>query len=186
MTPILAIVTGLLTTLSVNADPLIAKFVAQNVKIEGCSYGLDTIRSALEEGLNRIAAINLALSDHIKQNTPKKILRIYCDVGPAPASIYYQPSDDSIHLRRVNVKGSHPSANFFHEFLHFYGLEHVADPRIVNEWDEFIYDPVYACHVTAFPQLAERLKIDTAVMTAAASSCARVKPVEKDLRGFKY
>lgn len=168
------------------AQTTASKFVQKRVKLIGCSFEQTLIIEALTKGLSRISSANPTLGGRIQQDAFQKKLTIYCDIGPAPAAINYRPEDDSVHLRITSPANSNTMANFFHEFLHFYGLDHVEDPRIVSDFDDFIYDPVYACHLTAFPDLAERLGASSSIVDAATEKCANVKPVNQDLRGFKY
>jgi hypothetical protein len=84
-----------------------------------------------------------------------KVLSIYCDIADDAPAIYYSPDDHSIHLRVSNDGSGLTKPNLFHEYMHSVGLNHTLDASFIPDErpaDEIlIIDPVYACHITAFP-----------------------------------
>lgn len=153
-----------------------ATFVRDYLHIEGCKFDGKFIEQTLRVGLGRIAEVNPALAQEIRNRSFKKHLTVHCDMGPWPEPIYFDLSDNSIHLRITN-DGSEPTdSNFFHEFLHFAGLRHVPLLEMTARVEIFFLDPVYACHMTAFPQIAKPNKvfpkgIDSKIVYLAALRC---------------
>jgi len=156
-----------------------ASFVRDYLQIRGCKFDGEFIAQTLREGLERIAEVNPSLAQEIRNRSFTKNLIVYCDIGPRPEPIYFDPDDNSIHLRITNDSSGMTNSNFFHEFLHFAGLDHVPPHDTSGNVEVFYLDPVYSCHMTAFPQIARAgfalpEGIDPKIIPLAALKCATV------------
>jgi hypothetical protein len=132
-------------------------FVRDHLQIIDCKFDGKFIEQTLREGLSRVAEVNPTLAQEIRNRTFSKDLKVYCDVASPDEAIYFNPEANSIHLRVTNDGSGMTNSNFFHEFLHFAWLDH--DPAYEDsEKIEVLYrDPVYACHITAFPHIAQAI-----------------------------
>lgn len=162
----------LMATLQVQAD--LRVFVEDHVKIESCKFDKPFILATLRTGLERVSKVNERLSGEIQTRTSGKNLTIFCDVLDRAKPIFYREEDHSIHLRVTNDGSGMTNANFFHEFLHFAGLNHIEVPEDAPDIELFGKDPVYACHLTAFPEMAEISGKDVSVIEAAQKKCSTV------------
>lgn len=153
----------------------VATFVRDHLQIESCKFDKEFIAATLRTAFGRIAAVNYSLANAIAVRSLNRNLKLVCDVGPRPAPVYFDPDDQSIHLRVTNDGTGNTNSNFFHEFLHFAGLEHIAPYDTSGEVEVFYKDPVYSCHMTAFPEMAGPLGIDASIIPMASARCAAVQ-----------
>jgi hypothetical protein len=149
-------------------------FVENHLKIESCKFDKPFIAIALQTGLGRVSEVNPNLVEEIKKRSFGMDLTVVCDVTDKNNPIFFRPRDNSIHLRVTNDGSGNTNSNFFHEFLHFAGLVHIDLPDDAASLDVFSLDPVYACHLTGFPEMEKSLKLDPAILPLAVKKCSTV------------
>lgn len=150
-----------------------ASFVNQFVTIRDCKFSKAFLAGALAEGFGRVAVVNPQLPSIIAEKVYGRELSVVCDVEDKESPIFYEPATATIHLRVTNDGSKNTDANFFHEFLHHAGLDHTIDEPKTDE--EVVADPVYACHITAFPKIVGMPDFDKKLIAVAAQNCAAVK-----------
>lgn len=169
---LIAVLAVLFFSFRVLADE--TSFVREHVRIRGCVFDEDFLIETLRTGLGRIRRINPSLASEIRARGFHQDLSVYCDIGPRPQVVHFDPNDNSIHLLVGNDGSWNTNSNFFHEFLHFAGLHHVKPYDKSRDPEVFYMDPVYACHMTAFPGIAEQLNLDPGIIPLAEEKCATV------------
>ncbi len=150
-------------------------FTLRDLSVIGCNFDEVRVHEYLRHGFENLDKVNPELAANIKAATQNRPLKIYCDVLSASAPIYYSPDEQAIHIRKTNDGRGSTGSNIWHEFLHFGGLEHITLPDEPTAEMVFTKDPTYACHLTGFPDLAERIPVTAEVLTQARELCASVK-----------
>lgn len=119
-----------------------------------CKFGPDFASSVVSGGLASIAKTNPSLASHLYEKAIRlKPVAIECSVidgdGKTP---WYSTSDHLITIRRKQGHnlGCMARGTIFHEYLHALGLDHKIHAGSNTTPEEFVSDPVYACHIHSF------------------------------------
>ncbi len=165
------LITVLLTTTTsaaAFADAEISHYVKEHVRIVDCNFSSDFVASTLSLGLGRIKEVNPDLAQVIRTRSFGRDLKVYCDQEKFP---FYKNGE--IHLfKKYTDGGLKPAATLFHEFLHVGGWKHIPLPADL-ETEAFAIDPVYACHLTGFPELDQVIGLRPGLLNAARDLCGR-------------
>lgn len=127
-------------------------FVHENVSVSNsCLWGKENVLSALHTGFWRICEVNPDLVLGILEYKLKDKLRVICDIGNGHPYPYPHYHNFEIHLKQTDSNDIKSKSTLFHEFLHF--IEVPYDVDVHGQDLGLEKDPVYACHLTAFPEL---------------------------------
>jgi hypothetical protein len=155
-----------------DVDEAVNVFVNTHVKVSKCDWDSQFVKLSLGVGLGRICEINPGLVNGIlgmKLNTP---LNVICDVIEGQRSPYFSYAESTIHVWSSSSAAIRTQATIFHEFLHF--LDIPIDEDAHNDPSSPLpeLDPVYACHVTGYPEEAERILGDVERYPQAVRTCS--------------
>lgn len=147
-------------------------YVNQFVEIQNCKFNKAFLANTLHEAYSRIALVNPDLPAHITNHVYGRKLTVTCDVVSKEEAIWYDTANQIIHLRVTNDGTGATGGNFFHEFLHHAGLDHTIEEPKTDE--EVVMDPVYSCHITAFPNVPGIADLDRSLLPVAAKNCSKI------------
>jgi hypothetical protein len=153
-------------------------FVEERIALRECGWPRAFFLDALAVGLSRVCAVNPHLARRIIEERLDPRLSVACDVvstASEPAYPYFDRLLSTIHVWSDVPASPRLQAALFHEFLHSAKLPTDPDhdsPELTNE--KAARDPVYACHVTGYPEVAERVLGDIGLFPVAVETCRRL------------
>lgn len=181
----LALLIVMVASLQAIADSHQLQVPADRFKITdsvNCKFGPDFASNVVSGGLASIAKTNPSLANHLYEKAMRlKPVAIECSVIDGDGRTPWYNTDD--HLITIRKKQGHnlgcmAQGTIFHEYLHALGLDHEihAGPNTTPE--EFVSDPVYACHIHSFKCLKHEvpdLLSNDDILDQATRTCGNIR-----------
>ncbi len=153
-----------------NIHQSLQEFVESKVEVTNCPWDKSYILKSLSVGFARVCEKNQKLVSGILEKKLVSPLKVVCSVAGGEDYPFFSERNSTIYIWKDAPEVMRTQATIFHEFLHYLDIPYVEE--VHNGTGDVQTDPVFACHVTGYPEVAERILGDVSKLPEAIKTCS--------------